>query len=84
MIHRMPPGRALEARAEEGLADYALCRRAFALRERGAIGILLAECGRLYISDDAVDPWGNKRLISADELRALVDLAEKAFREVAA
>jgi hypothetical protein len=68
---RKPPGIA-QASAWEDLLDDAWCRRLFALRKKGKIGIVLAEWGKLYLAESAVDPWGSARRISATELRTMI------------
>jgi len=41
------------------------------LRKLGLIVLVLAECGRYYVTEE-IDPWGNKMEISRDEFIKLV------------
>ena len=61
-VVRKPP---VSAPAWEDQLDYAWCRRLFALRAKGRIGIILAESGALYLAESEIDPWGSARRISA-------------------
>jgi hypothetical protein len=53
-----------------------LIRRALALRKAGRIGVLWCEDGRVWISENEVDPYGSRLRVSLEALRALVEELE--------
>lgn len=57
-----------------------LVRRALAMRKLRKIGILLAEDGRYWITEDEFDPWGSRVSISLAALALMVEAAEATVR----
>lgn len=51
--------------------------RAYQLRKARKIGVVLADCGVIYLSDDELDPWGTRRRVSWAQLAKIVESAEK-------
>ena len=63
--------------------QLALVKRGYELRKACRIGIILADCGRLYIAESEHDPWGSKRRLTWDEFAALIIEAELPRKPVA-
>lgn len=53
-----------------------LVRRLLVLRQERKVGIVLADEGRIYISTNQMDPWGDKCRFSWDQVRELVESLE--------
>lgn len=65
-------------------AETRLILRYLALRKRGAVGIILADCGVYYRCESEMGPWGSKVRISVEEFGHLLDRAEMSGKGVCA
>jgi hypothetical protein len=58
--------------------DLDLVARLWRLRVARKVGIVLVDCGRVYLCESEFDPWGSRRRLSPEALRELVEAAEGA------
>jgi hypothetical protein len=56
--------------------EHQLLTRLETLRKARRIGVVLAECGRYYLSDSESNMWGTKRRCSKEQLWELVHATE--------
>lgn len=61
---------------ELGAQEIEIVRRALALRKRREIGVLWAEHGRYYISENEIDPYGSRVSVTLVRLREIVEAGE--------
>jgi len=55
---------------------HAYIMRLLLLRKQRRVGIIFAEQGTYYVSNNAADPWGTKELIPVPKLIALIEFLE--------
>ncbi len=54
--------------------------RAYLLRKARLLPVILIEGRNLWITTECIDPWGEKRRITPEALRAMVEAAEGQLR----
>jgi hypothetical protein len=65
-----------EPKAEEPSLPHEYVTRLLELRKQRLIGIVFAEEGRYYISNDPADPWNTKEFIQIPVLMRLIEYLE--------